>query len=212
MAGTPKQKTPEEQLTAIAAEAVSQMTGIEDQLQYLENALNKNKTLRVEVHSHVWRLGLLRVLYNARDTVVDRTKAIKPNDQRVHAVCERGMDAVASTITSPAIRSLLDIDMGGNKRLGDLLGTELDPLIERSSRWARGHEADAEFFRKLRARVGDDETVRSKISDSAVQSLWKKSHGGNQVKLENHSACEPAVATGHGHVDTHSANAGASAA
>jgi hypothetical protein len=156
-------------LRSIAKEAFAQSDKIEDELAIMLSRLEADPDLDRSLYSQLRRSACLEMLYDVRHNDVT---SIKSN------VCTRGIDAIAAA-GEVAMRSIMDWPIG-NKRLGDLLGSELLPLAEQESALAFGHAVNSAFLRALSDRVKDAELFKQ--SKSSVETTIAKQPIGKLSK------------------------------
>jgi hypothetical protein len=159
-------------LRSIAKEAFAQSDKIEDELAIMLSRLEADPDLDRSLYSQLRRSACLEMLYDVRHNDVT---SIKSN------VCTRGIDAIAAA-GEVAMRSIMDWPIG-NKRLGDLLGSELLPLAEQESALAFGHAVNSAFLRALSDRVKDERTVRESLSEKQAAELFKQSKSSVETTI-----------------------------
>jgi hypothetical protein len=153
-------------LREIAKDAFATSDKIEDELAHMLARLDADPELDRSLYAQLRRSACLEALYDVRHRNVT---SIKSN------ACTRGIEAITAAGETMA-RSIMEWPIG-NKRLGDLLGSELLPLAEAESALAFGHAVNSKFLRTLADRVEGERTVRESLSEKEAAALFKQSKG-----------------------------------
>lgn len=203
----PDQKDPKaaalKKFHAIVRAACKNQSSIEDQVKYVENEVEKSSGMRAHLIEPAFQCLFREAVTDYRHNIVSQ---IKFSTNPGH--CERPIEGL-SGVSVAAEMSLLDRKMPNGKRLGELLGNQLDPLIVQESNIAQGHARQAEFYRLLRKKTPDSDRVGEKVSHAMARVLWKAACGG-RASPDTHESNAPADAD-HKPVGTHPTNVARSA-
>lgn len=86
--------------------------------------------------------------------------------------CTRDASVIAS-VACVAEQTILDTWRCGDKALGDLTGLDIDAEIEAALRLEEGHRTNRTFYSLLRRRVGDNQTVRSRVKPAQAAKMYE---------------------------------------
>jgi len=150
-----------ESLAALAREAAENFPDVEQAIAHVRHRLDREPELREALLDMMIERAIRGAIHDVREC--DRRTLVRQNPSA------RTLDNVAAFE-----ERLLDTWTVGNKRLGDVLGSELDPVIAEHTAAARGHMHRRNFYRALRARVGDHVRVRDALSEEQVRQISKQ--------------------------------------
>ena len=86
--------------------------------------------------------------------------------------CTRGVEAMQA-VAGVAAQSLLDSwKFADGRMLGDLTGDELIYKAEIDQSKSNGYAMNAAFYKTLAGKVGNSETIRSKVTAEDAERLW----------------------------------------
>lgn len=159
-----------EHYLALKARRASELsTDIQEQFDSLDQSMRLEPAFDAALTAEYRRRALLLALHRGRhqnryDLKLSASSP-RPSVPLPQANLTNWSDAAADAVQEMRERAILDTwILPSGRRLGDVTGEELEPLIDAERLLARGHERNMRFFMRLRQSTPDSGKVRDYVT------------------------------------------------
>lgn len=154
------------EVRSLVKDAYQKFDTIDAVVKHCWKKLRRNKPLFNEVFEELALMGLRETIYDVRHENLTALK-FRPNPTT------RGPEAIAS-LADVAKRSFLNSwTTPDNRKLGDVLGSDLPAFAETEFSNAHGHTLSARFYRAISTKVKPTKRVRDSFTDGQLRGIWE---------------------------------------